>query len=34
MKLPLSWLKEYVDISGISVKELEAKLFFCGFEVE
>ena len=34
MKLPLSWLKEYVDISGVSVKELEEKLFFCGFEVE
>ena len=25
MKLPLSWLKDYVDISGVSVKELEAK---------
>ena len=34
MKLPLSWLNEYVDISDISVKELEEKLFFCGFEVE
>jgi len=34
MKLPLSWLKEYVDISDVSVKELEEKLFYCGFEVE
>ncbi len=34
MKLPLSWLKEYVDISDISVKTLEEKLFYCGFEVE
>ncbi len=34
MKLPLSWLQEYVDISDISVKELENKLFYCGFEVE
>ncbi len=33
MKLPLSWLKDYVDID-VSVKELEAKLFSCGFEVE
>ena len=33
MKLPLSWLKDYVDIK-VSVEELEAKLFSCGFEVE
>ena len=34
MKLPLFWLNDYVDISDISPKELEAKLFSCGFEVE
>ncbi|MBQ7165100.1 MAG: phenylalanine--tRNA ligase subunit beta, partial [Clostridia bacterium] len=34
MKLPLSWLREYVDLTDVSVKELEEKLFFCGFEVE
>ena len=34
MKLPLSWLNDYVDLSGVSVKELEEKLFYCGFEVE
>ena len=33
MKLPLSWLKDYVDID-VSVNELEEKLFSCGFEVE
>ena len=33
MKVLLSWLKEYVDIS-ISPKELEKKLFSVGFEVE
>ena len=33
MKVPFSWLKEYVDID-ISAQELEAKLFSCGFEVE
>ncbi len=33
MLAPLSWLKEYVDID-ISPKELEEKLFSCGFEVE
>ncbi len=33
MIVPLSWLKEYVDID-ITPQELETKLFDCGFEVE
>lgn len=33
MLVPLSWLKDYVDIS-ISAEELQEKLFSCGFEVE
>ena len=33
MLAPLGWLKEYVDID-VSPKELEAKLFSAGFEVE
>jgi phenylalanyl-tRNA synthetase beta chain len=33
MLVPLSWLKEYVDID-IPPQELEKKLFSCGFEVE
>ena len=33
MLVPLSWLKEYVDID-ITPQELEKKLFSCGFEVE
>lgn len=33
MKLPLSWLKDYVDID-VSAEELQTKLFGCGFEVE
>ncbi len=33
MLAPLSWLKDYVDID-CSPKELEEKLFSCGFEVE
>ena len=33
MKVPYSWLKEYVDID-ISAEELQEKLFSCGFEVE
>ena len=33
MIVPLSWLKEYVDID-ITPQELQTKLFDCGFEVE
>lgn len=33
MLVPLSWLNEYVDID-VTAKELEKKLFDCGFEVE
>lgn len=33
MLVPLSWLKEYVEID-ITPGELEKKLFSCGFEVE
>ncbi len=34
MRIPKSWLNEYVDVSNISNAELESKLFSCGFEVE
>ncbi len=34
MRLPLSWLNEYVDIKDIPVESLKDKLFSCGFEVE
>lgn len=34
MYLPLSWLKELVDLQGISKEEIEAGLFSCGLEVE
>ena len=33
MLIPLSWLKDYVDID-VTPRELEEKLFSCGFEVE
>lgn len=33
MKVPFSWLKDYVDID-ITPEELQEKLFSCGFEVE
>lgn len=34
MKIPKSWLNEFVDVSGVSDLDLQAKLFSCGFEVE
>ncbi len=34
MKLPISWLKEYVDIGDITPKQLSDKLLSIGFEVE
>lgn len=34
MKLPLSWLKDYVDIGNITPEELADKLLNIGFEVE
>lgn len=34
MKLSLSWLNEYVEISDLSVRELADKLTFSGVEVE
>ncbi len=33
MKVPFSWLKDYVDID-VTPLELQEKLFSCGFEVE
>ena len=33
MLLPLSWLKDYVDVD-VTSEELRDKLFSCGFEVE
>lgn len=33
MKVPFSWLKDYVEID-ITAEELQEKLFSCGFEVE
>jgi len=34
MKVPISWLNEYVDLSDLSVKDLSDKLTFSGVEVE
>jgi len=34
MKVPVSWLNEYMDLSGLTVKDLADKLTFSGVEVE
>lgn len=34
MKVSLNWLKEYVNLDGISVDEIVDKLTMCGLEVE
>jgi phenylalanyl-tRNA synthetase beta chain len=34
MKLPLSWLKDYVDLDGLTVEDVARKLTFGGLEVE
>ena len=34
MRLPLSWLNDFVDLSTVSEEQLKEKLFSCGFEVE
>ena len=34
MKLPLSWLQDFVDIDGLSVEEIAGKLTLAGLEVE
>jgi phenylalanyl-tRNA synthetase beta chain len=34
MKLPISWLKDYIDLDGLSVEELARKLTLAGLEVD
>lgn len=34
MKLPISWLKDYIDIDGLSVEEIARKLTLAGLEVD
>jgi len=34
MKLPISWLKDYIDLDGISVEEIARKLTLAGLEVD
>ena len=34
MKLPLSWLKDYTNLDGVSPKEFDAKMTMSGSKVE
>ena len=34
MKISLNWIKDYIDLSGISTEEIVEKLTMCGLEVE
>lgn len=34
MKIPLSWLKDYIDLDGLSVEEIARKLTLAGLEVD
>ena len=34
MKIPISWLKDYIDLEGLSVEEVARKLTLAGLEVE
>ena len=34
MKLPLSWLSDYTDISGVTPKEYDARLTMSGSKVD
>ena len=34
MKLPISWLKDYIDLDGLSVEQIARKLTLAGLEVE
>jgi len=34
MKIPISWLKDFVDLNGISIEDIARKLTLAGLEVE
>src|SRR5512133_3237904 len=34
MKLPISWLKDYIDLDGLSIEEIAHKLTLAGLEVD
>src|SRR5215208_5747663 len=34
MKLPISWLKDYIDLEGLTIEEIARKLTLAGLEVD
>ena len=34
MKIPLSWLKDFIDLDGLSVEDIARKLTLAGMEVD
>src|SRR5215212_11540821 len=34
MKLPISWLQDYIDVDGLSIEEIAKKLTLAGLEVD
>ena len=34
MKVPISWLKDYIDLDGLSIEEIARKLTLAGLEVD
>ncbi len=34
MKIPLSWLKDFIDLNGLSVEDISRKLTLAGLEVD
>src|SRR3990172_3711108 len=34
MKIPISWLKDYIDLDGLSIEEIARKLTLAGLEVD
>src|SRR5436309_2047222 len=34
MKIPISWLKDYIDLDGLSIEDIARKLTLAGLEVD
>src|SRR3990172_12562773 len=34
MKIPLSWLKDFIDLEGLSIEDIARKLTLAGLEVD
>ena len=34
MKIPVSWLKDFIDLDGLSIEDIARKLTLAGMEVD